>query len=1304
MCFALFQYGTQAQTLVHYWNFNNTSSFNDHIAVSSSLVSGAKLDTLRFVGGTSLIDYSNGTGQGFDINNFNARNSDPSGNHLRFNNPIYGALIYSLPSTGFKDLVVKYASMRSGSGAYYQFIYYTTDGSNYTLFDTIEPTTSPVLYTLDFSGISGVNDNANFKVKIEFGQGGGGTAGNNRMDNLTLEGNSLTGLDTYPPTIAFNPTDLSINELVNIQPSLTFNEDIRLINNNNIGVADSLIVFKLNSMTGADVPFSASYSNKVLSIVPSNQLLNNQTYYLALKSNRIEDLSDNAILDTPSITFTTIALQTQFNAGDIVPIAYRMNASGADDEVALLTFVNILPGTIINFTDAKYTDNSQAQCAGGLTWTAPQSGVAAGTVIQIKNDVPEVNIGSLTGSGFGLSSGGDQFMVYTGKPEQAKHITALSSNNWLMNNTACSGSNSKLPSNLMDGTSSINLSTANGNVSGNTANAYYHGPQNLPISQLKDSILNPANWTGTASGTNPQTWPNWAFDGPPVITSAKIISNTKIELVFNKDLDNASATNLSNFTGIANLQSVNRTNNGNLKDTLILTYSTAFVSNASYSLSIDNVKDNQLLSMFTAYQFSFVYTTEVSFTESFAVVKEDIGTYVLKLNVNNPANASVKIQVKPAAFNTADASDYNLGGVQTLNITGTTTSLNVNIGITNDNAAEQDEYFVIELTDANGVNITGSTYMTLYIQDNDKKAPVANKEIELNHIGSFKPDANGSTCEIVAYDSISKRLFMTSAVEDRLDIADFSQPGNITLIKSIDMSTYGGITSVAIKNGIVAVASPNANEQLNGKLVFFNSNGDFLKEVTVGALPDNVVFSPDGKKVLTANEGQPSVDYSVDPEGSVSVVDISNGINNLSQSNVTTQFFTSFNSQETTLISSGVRKTQKNGTLSQDLEPEYIAVSGDSKKAWVTLQENNAIAEIDLANNSVNSIWALGTKDWSAAGNGFDASDRIDEILIASWPVKSFFIPDAIAAFQKNGTNYIVSANEGDEKEYDGLNERTTVGSSSYVLDSAKYPNAAMLKNNDALGRFRVTNLNGDTDNDGDFDQIYSLGSRSFSIFNADNKSIVFDSKDDFEQIISKDTQFQKIFNADNEDNELKGRSRAKGPEPEGVCLATINKNMYAFVGLERVGGVMVYNITDPQAPEFVDYNNTRSLDEFAGDNAPEGIIYISDKQSPDQKHYILVANEISGTVAVFNLKINTQNSSIEKSEIENELRVYPNPNSGSVLQINQTISGVVLDVLGNEVLSIDNSNTINIEELKSGVYFIRTNQGAIVTFVVSHS
>ncbi len=1276
---------------------------NDLLIPSASVVGGASIQ--HIAGGISAIQTTSNTGQGFDVTNPNARNGDLALTHLRFNDPIGGMLLFSIPTTGYTDPVVKYATRRSGQGAGSQFIEYSTDGTTFVPFDTIAPVDDdPTLQTIDFSSVVAADNNPDFKIRIGFSAMGGGTGGNNRFDNFTCEGTQMAGgTDTTSPSVVFTPLNNAVNQAVSIQAILTFNEDIRLLNNDAINNtnAGALAELRLNNSAGALVPFDASFAGRVITIVPTNPLANNQTYYLALKANVVEDLNDNAIDEVQSILFTTIARQTQFQAGDLAVVAYRMNAASTEDEIALLTFVDILPGTMIQITDAKYTTNANAQCPGGLTWTAPASGVAAGTVIAIQNDASVANIGSLTGSGFGLSSGGDQVMVYTGNPTTAMHITALSSNNWLAANTSCSGSNSMIPATLADGVNAINLNAAPGNVNGNTVNAYYNGIQDGTIADLKTTIFNPANWIGVDGGTAPQVWPAWAFPGPPSVVSASVFSHNSVQIVFSRDLDNASALDSLNYTGIQGISSITKTNNGILADTVVVSFLNPFISGGSYSLVVSGVKDTEMRTMFGVFTFNFSYNMSIGFEKQFMVVSESDAAIEVRINLVSPSIASADLVFKSAPYSTASSADITYT-TQTLSFTGTSANTQtITIPIVNDNEDEQDEYIVLSLENLAGCTLTGDQFITIYITDNDRIAPLATQEIELSHIQSFKPGTAGSSCEIVVHDPVSQRLFMTSAIEGRFDIADFSNPSAVTLIKSVDMSTYGGVTSVDVKNGIVAVASPDANEQLNGSVVFFDVSGNFLKQVTVGALPDMVVFSPDGNKVLTANEGQPNLAYTVDPEGSVSVIDISGGINNLTQANVTTLLFDSFNAQEEALISSGVRKLKLTSTLSQDFEPEFITVSEDSKKAWVTLQENNAIAEINLENTSIASVWALGTKDYNAMGNGFDASDKSNIPLIANWPVKAFFIPDAVASYSVGGTNYIVMANEGDEKEYDNFEERTTVGASGVVLDPAIYPHASVLKKDHNLGRLRITNLNG-RDSSGIYNQLYVVGSRSFSIFNADSKAIVYDSGDDFERITSADPSVSPIFNADNEDNVLKGRSRAKGPEPEGITIAHIADKVYAFITLERVGGVMVYNITDPSNVTFVDYKNTRSILEYSGDQAPEGVIFISGDNSPNGKSYIVVSNEISGTVSIFELLNVPVVEGTDLKYNNNVLfNVYPNPNNAGTLYFNKRVSVEVMDVRGQCVMQANNVDKISTSALSSGMYLIKNNLGESAKVII---
>lgn len=1225
---AFYTHTVTAQTVFHYWNFNNAANVTELLTPTASLVGSP---SVTHVAG-SFSELTSGTGQ--DFTTLNAQNGDPAGSHLRFNNPIGGGIVFALPTTGYTNVMVKYATRRSGSGATTQSIEYSINGTDFISFTTFAPVSAaPTLATLDFSSIAAVNDNPNFKIRITFSGGtAGADTGNNRFDNFTVDGNSLGAGDTTPPTVVILPANSSVSVPLNTVPTLTFNEDVRLVDNSTLDNTnvDAVIDFRLNNSTGTTVPFDATISGKVITVTPASSLVNGQAYYLGVKAGMVEDMSDNMLVGSPSSTFTTIAPQTDFNAGDIVFVACRTNAS-TPDEVAFLTFVDILPGTQINLTDAKYTDNAQRQCAGGFIWTAPASGVKAGSVVTISVDSPfNTSIGTVTGSSFGLSSGGDQVIMYTGTAASPEYITAMSTNAWLTANTTCNGSNSKLPAGLADGQTSINLSTAPGNVSANTVNAYYNGTQMGTIAQLRAAILNPANWLGTGSGTPAQTWPVWSF-GAPYVATASVTSQTTLTLIFNKPLDATSAALVANYTGIAGLQSAVL---GSDSKTVTLTYSTPFTPSAAYALTVTGIKDDQNVVMAAPYTFNFTYSTILSFEKKYDSVQESAGTLVVKLKLQFPSVSSIDLVVKGSTFSTAGSEDFTLA-TQTLNFTGTTELEQlITIPIIDDAIGEQDEYFVLSLENANGISVTGGTYMTIYIKDNDRVAPVPNKEIELTHVSSYNPGS--STAEIVMHDPETQKLFIISSVQNRLDVADFSNPAEIKDLPSIDMTPYGGITSVAIKNGIVAVSSPNTDAMANGSVVFFTTEGQFIKQLTVGVLPDMITFSHDGTKVLTANEGQPNDAYTVDPEGSVSIIDISGGVESLEQADVTTLLFTDFNSQETALIAAGVRKLKQSSTLSQDFEPEYITVSADSKKAWVTIQENNAIGEINLETKTITSIWPLGKKDLSVFGNGIDASDNSGIITIANWPVKAFYLPDAIASYTVSGTQYLVTANEGDEKEYAGLTERTTVG--AVTLDPVIFPNAAVLKESHNLGRLRMSNLSGDTDGDGDYDEINIPGGRSFTIWNATTKTKVYDSGDDFERYTATDPSTAAIFNADNEGNGFKSRSRAKGPEPEGLTLASINHKTYAFIALERVGGIMVYDVTDPTNVKFVDYKNSRSTISYEGDHGPEGIIYIAPENSPDGNGYIAVANEISGTVSVFEITPTPkQEQAIVFSEIPNK-------------------------------------------------------------------
>ncbi|NJO00538.1 MAG: CHRD domain-containing protein [Bacteroidia bacterium] len=332
------------------------------------------------------------------------------------------------------------------------------------------------------------------------------------------------------------------------------------------------------------------------------------------------------------------------------------------------------------------------------------------------------------------------------------------------------------------------------------------------------------------------------------------------------------------------------------------------------------------------------------------------------------------------------------------------------------------------------------------------------QEVNLNVLGTFRTGVfDEGTAEISAYDAGSQRIFFTNADANTVVILDASNPTNPTEIATIDLSAFGGgVNSVAVYEGLVAVAVEADVTQDPGSVVFFDVDGNFLNQVTAGALPDMVTFTPDGSKVLTANEGEPSGDYSVDPEGSITIIDLSNGVANAT---VSTADFTSFNNQFIDLRSVGIRLFGLNASVAQDLEPEYIAVSPDALPPLLPSRKTMPLAVVDIASATVTALVPLGTKDHSLPGNGIDASDRDNAINIANWPVNGYYMPDAIAAYQANGQTYLVTANEGDAREYDGLEEEARVN--SIPLDPAAFPNAAELQRDASLGRLNITNVNG---------------------------------------------------------------------------------------------------------------------------------------------------------------------------------------------------------------------------------------------------
>jgi hypothetical protein len=487
--------------------------------------------------------------------------------------------------------------------------------------------------------------------------------------------------------------------------------------------------------------------------------------------------------------------------------------------------------------------------------------------------------------------------------------------------------------------------------------------------------------------------------------------------------------------------------------------------------------------------------------------------------------------------------------------------------------------------------------------------PTANakqpKQITLTPIGRFNAGPGIERAEIAAYDPATRRIFSINPTLARVDVLDISDPSDPAL--AFTMALGGRPNSVAIHQEIVAVAVENATKTDPGFVKFFDTSGTLLNSLTVGALPDMLIFTPNGRRLLVANEGEPNDAYTVDPEGSVSIIDMRVGAANLTQADVRTA---TFNDSIPKTNTSTIREYGPGANLAQDLEPEYIAVSHDSKTAWVTLQENNALAILDIEAGVFTQLVGLGFKDHSQRGNGLDTSDLDGGINVANWPVFGIYQPDAIESYRVRGVTYLVMVNEGDTRAFTGFNEEVRV--SALSLDPTAFPNAAILKQNSNLGRLTVTNATGDTDGDGDFDQVLVPGGRSFSIRTAQGE-LVFDSGDQFEQITA--AQVPASFNSNGAAATFDTRSDNKGPEPEGVVLGKAFGRTYAYIGLERTAGVMVYDVSDPFDPSFVQYVNTSP-----DDISPEGLLFIKEEDSPNGKPLLVVSHEISSTTTIFEI------------------------------------------------------------------------------------
>ena len=493
---------------------------------------------------------------------------------------------------------------------------------------------------------------------------------------------------------------------------------------------------------------------------------------------------------------------------------------------------------------------------------------------------------------------------------------------------------------------------------------------------------------------------------------------------------------------------------------------------------------------------------------------------------------------------------------------------------------------------------------------------------KLTYIGVYSTGSvseTGGVAKIARYNKDNKRLYLANGALGSLDIVNAAVLRSrkfidLPLYKRIDMNAmgeansfhYGTLTGIAIsaKHKIIALAVQHRNYFTQGYIVLVDYEGNYIRHYDAGVQPEMICFTPDEQYILTADEGEPREGYAgeaVDPPGTVTIVKVDTH-------EVRIANFEHFDREapRSALVQSGVILT-KGTKPSLDFEPEHITVSENSRTAWVSLPESNAVAVLDISTGIFSSILPLGFKDFAFPQNSVDVLND-GYVILDRQNMYGAYMPDGIAVIAAGGKRYLLSANKGATREW-------VAGDNAYT-DIAAFE----------AGEYSVEIL--DTSRKegiAETDKRYLFGARSFAIWevSGDTINLVYDSGNEFE--LRTGEYFPENFNAGHTNPRLDDRSAKKGPEPEYVEILKIKKNLYALIGLERIGGIMVYNINNPESPVFYDYINTRDFSgltlERMGDLGPEGICAVEAGSSPTRRPLLFVANEVSGTVAVYDMK-----------------------------------------------------------------------------------
>ena len=528
----------------------------------------------------------------------------------------------------------------------------------------------------------------------------------------------------------------------------------------------------------------------------------------------------------------------------------------------------------------------------------------------------------------------------------------------------------------------------------------------------------------------------------------------------------------------------------------------------------------------------------------------------------------------------------------------------------------------------------------------------------INPISSIELE-NGA--EITAFSQAHKLAFVISG-SNNLDVVRYNDFKNPKFEQSLSLS--GSANSVAVtEDGLVAVATAGQKNN-RGSVEFFQikDNGTIRRKgsVRVGNLPDSIAFTPDGRKLVVANEGEPNQFYGTedgkDPAGSISILEID--ARKPEESKVTSLNFSSYSTKE--LREQGIRISGVKGTTATtDIEPEYVTIAPNGKTAFVTLQENNAIAVVDLKSDKITNIFSAGIQNYKKAGL-FDTSDKDGGFNPGKRDFLGVRMPDGTDSFIVKGKTYVITANEGDGRVrpddvnfeapedgtyFYGTKQNGTVfegfedpltGEMVYVTNSQLGAKGSFEA--EAEDEFFITLKYGASSDDGFYsdeiragdlsnpktnkiisganegrlktiadlntkEDLFAYGGRSFSIFDGLTGELVHDSGDRLDRIVNKLGLYDD------------GRSDDKSIEPEGVVTARLGGRTFAFIGLERPteAVIPVFDISNPEKPKL------ETVFQSPGSLSPEGLSFI---QTGRKSGVLMAASEVSGTLDIFEFGI----------------------------------------------------------------------------------